>query len=91
MLERHQLFPCHFYKRTFLEKRQQAPINNDILRFYVVQKDYENLLVSDTLEMLYNYTNEMMTVEMDFNGRHLTMENFCKRPSSQPVGSCPIP
>ncbi|CAD5219888.1 unnamed protein product [Bursaphelenchus okinawaensis] len=66
-------------KKQQKKKSVDAPMHNDILRFYVVHKDYENLLESDTLRKLYDYTNEMMTVRMEYDGREWGLEDFCKK------------
>lgn len=50
-----KVYPC-----LFLLLDLSLPFHHDILRFYVVHKNYENLLISDTLGRLYEYTNEMM-------------------------------
>lgn len=62
-----------------------TPIHNDILRFYVVHKNYENLLESDILKRLYDYTNEMMTVKLNYAGREWALEDFCKKASPEAV------
>jgi hypothetical protein len=62
-----------------------APTHSDILRFYVVHKDYENLLESDILKKLYEYTNEMMTVKMTYADREWTFEDFCKKATPEAV------
>uniref|UniRef100_A0A915CRN7 Uncharacterized protein n=1 Tax=Ditylenchus dipsaci TaxID=166011 RepID=A0A915CRN7_9BILA len=64
--------------------RANAPIHNDILRFYVVHKDYDNLLVSDILASLYDFTNEMMTVKMEYEGLEWEFEDFCKKAPTEP-------
>ncbi|KAI6216646.1 Patched domain-containing protein 3 [Aphelenchoides fujianensis] len=61
------------------KKAVNAPIHNDILRFYVVHKNYDNLLESDTLRNLYEYTNEMMTVRMNYAEREWVFSDFCKK------------
>ncbi|KAL3119788.1 hypothetical protein niasHT_010079 [Heterodera trifolii] len=60
-----------------------VPQHNDILRFYVVHRDYENLLHSDTLGKLFMYTNEMMKVAMEYDGETWVFEDFCKRGPAQ--------
>lgn len=50
-----------------------------MLRYYVVHKNYENLLVSETLGKLYNYTNEFMDVTAQFEGTEFRFEKFCKK------------
>ena len=62
-----------------------APLHNDILRFYVVHKHYANLLDSDTLGRIYDYTNEMMRVTLDdYEGERWMFEDFCsKSPGKQ--------
>ena len=66
-------------------KASDGPTHSDILRFYVVHKDYENLLVSDILHRLYDYTNEMMTVRNEFEGEDWGLEDFCKKASPDVV------
>lgn len=63
-----------------------APIKNDILRFYVVHKNFDNLLQSKYLGPLYDYTNKMMKVTMDFRGEHYDLEDFCQKEKGQTVG-----
>uniref|UniRef100_A0A9J2PF95 SSD domain-containing protein n=1 Tax=Ascaris lumbricoides TaxID=6252 RepID=A0A9J2PF95_ASCLU len=61
-------------------KRQVAvPIHSDIIRFYVVHKNYENLLQSETLGKLYRYTNEILRVTAQYEGRMYHFESFCKK------------
>uniref|UniRef100_A0A183CBE9 Cse1 domain-containing protein n=1 Tax=Globodera pallida TaxID=36090 RepID=A0A183CBE9_GLOPA len=60
-----------------------VPQHNDILRFYVVHRDYENLLHSDTLGKLFDYTNEMMKVTMEYDGETWLFEDFCKKAPAQ--------
>lgn len=62
-----------------------ASLHNDILRFYVVHREYANLLESDTLARLYDYTNEMMRVRMEYDGEEWTLEDFCKKLPTEPV------
>ncbi|KAK0405834.1 hypothetical protein QR680_018223 [Steinernema hermaphroditum] len=59
--------------------KRSAPRHTDIIRYYVVHKEYRNLLQSDTLGLLYNFTLEMMKVTNDFNGRTWTLEDFCRK------------
>jgi len=59
-----------------------TPIHTDILRFYVVHKNYDNLLVADTLARLYDYTNEMMTVHNTYKEKDWIFEDFCKKESA---------
>ncbi|KAJ1360696.1 hypothetical protein KIN20_019729 [Parelaphostrongylus tenuis] len=61
-----------------------VPKKNDILRFYVVHKNFENLLQSKYLGPLYDYTNKMMKVTMEFRGEHYGLEDFCYRDSAHP-------
>lgn len=67
------------------KKDVNAPIHNDILRFYVVHKDYNNLLESDILGKLYDYTNEMMTVTLQYAEREWVLEDFCKKMPTEKV------
>uniref|UniRef100_A0A914GVP8 SSD domain-containing protein n=2 Tax=Globodera TaxID=31242 RepID=A0A914GVP8_GLORO len=60
-----------------------VPQHSDILRFYVVHRDYENLLHSDTLGKLFDYTNEMMKVTMEYDGETWLFEDFCKKAPAQ--------
>jgi hypothetical protein len=48
----------------------------------VVHKNYDNLLVADTLARLYDYTNEMMTVRMNYKEKEWIFEDFCKKESA---------
>uniref|UniRef100_A0A1I7X637 Anoctamin n=1 Tax=Heterorhabditis bacteriophora TaxID=37862 RepID=A0A1I7X637_HETBA len=65
-------------------RQSKAPIKHDILRFYVVHKNFENLLQSKYLGPLYEYTNQMMDVTMEFNNMHFELEDFCqKEPSAK--------
>uniref|UniRef100_A0A7E4VVR9 SSD domain-containing protein n=1 Tax=Panagrellus redivivus TaxID=6233 RepID=A0A7E4VVR9_PANRE len=59
--------------------KRDIPRHNDILRFYVVHKDYLNLLDSEILGKLWDYTNEMMSVTSEFNGKTYGLDNFCKK------------
>ncbi|KAI6187547.1 Patched domain-containing protein 3 [Aphelenchoides besseyi] len=61
------------------KKAVNAPIHNDILRFYVVHKNYENLLESNILRDLYDYTNEMMNVRMNYGDHEWVFSDFCKK------------
>ncbi|PAV78701.1 hypothetical protein WR25_21132 isoform A [Diploscapter pachys] len=51
----------------------------DILRFYVVHKNFENLLQSKYLGPLYEYTNEMMKITTEYNGKVIGIDDFCDR------------
>ncbi|KAK6759755.1 hypothetical protein RB195_021365 [Necator americanus] len=64
-------------------RRSKAPIKNDILRFYVVHKNFDNLLQSKYLGPLYEYTNKMMKVTMEFRGEHYDLEDFCQKDAAQ--------
>ncbi|GMT04663.1 hypothetical protein PENTCL1PPCAC_26837, partial [Pristionchus entomophagus] len=57
----------------------KAGEKSDILRFYVVHKDHENILSADYLGPLYRYTNEMMKVTHEFEGKTYAMEDFCMK------------
>ncbi len=57
----------------------------DIARFYVVHKDYENLLVPDLLAQLYDFSNDFLSVNMDFEGKHYMFEDFCKKEPGETV------
>jgi hypothetical protein len=59
---------CWMLREFPLKKDPTAPQHHDILRFYVVHKNYENLLVSETLSKLWEYTLEMMAVKMELDG-----------------------
>ncbi|KAL6724830.1 hypothetical protein Aduo_019685 [Ancylostoma duodenale] len=72
------------HKEEMMVKKAQvrgskAAIKNDILRFYVVHKNFDNLLQSKYLGPLYEYTNKMMEVTMDFRGEHYDLEDFCQK------------
>ncbi|WKY14471.1 hypothetical protein Q1695_000202 [Nippostrongylus brasiliensis] len=69
-------------KKSLIQK-SSAPIKNDILRFYVVHKNFENLLQSKFLGPLYRYTNEMMKVTMDYKGEQYSLDDFCKKEQGQ--------
>lgn len=62
-----------------------APIHNDLLRYYVVHKNYENLLLSETLGKLYNYTNELMDITANYGGKEWHFESFCKKAPTKEV------
>ncbi|TKR82012.1 hypothetical protein L596_015796 [Steinernema carpocapsae] len=62
-----------------ISKRSAYPMFTDIVRYYVVKDNYENLLESETLAMLYNYTQEMMNVTLDLNGKTWRLEDFCRK------------
>lgn len=51
----------------------------DILRFYVVHKNFENLLQSKYLGPLYEYTNEMMKITTEYNGKVIGIDDFCDK------------
>uniref|UniRef100_A0AC34FFI0 SSD domain-containing protein n=1 Tax=Panagrolaimus sp. ES5 TaxID=591445 RepID=A0AC34FFI0_9BILA len=60
--------------------KRDIPRHNDILRFYVVHKEYKNLLDSEILGQLWNYTNEMtQTVTATYNDKLYPFETFCKK------------
>ncbi|KAE9554785.1 hypothetical protein FO519_001982 [Halicephalobus sp. NKZ332] len=59
--------------------KRAVPRHTDILRFYVVHENYENLLDSEVLGLLWNYTNEMMFVHTQYNGVDYPFETFCKK------------
>ena len=54
-------------------------LKSDILRFYVVHKNFENLLQSKYLGPLYAATNEMMKQTLDYRERTWTLEDFCQK------------
>ncbi|CAB3400376.1 unnamed protein product [Caenorhabditis bovis] len=56
-----------------------VPAKNDILRFYVVHKKFDNLLQSKYLGPLFKYTQQMMKVENEFDGDVWTLEDFCTK------------
>lgn len=62
-----------------------VPIHSDIIRFYVVHKNYENLLQSETLGKLYRYTNEILRVTAQYEGRMYHFESFCKKEPNEQV------
>uniref|UniRef100_A0AC35TQU8 SSD domain-containing protein n=1 Tax=Rhabditophanes sp. KR3021 TaxID=114890 RepID=A0AC35TQU8_9BILA len=66
--------------------KAKGGVYTDILRFYIVHKDFENLLNSATLAELYNYTEQMMKVKLDLNGYTYTLEDFCKK--DNPAAKC---
>ena len=70
-----------FYDFTF----SAAPRHTDILRFYVVHENYENLLESNVLGLLWNYTNEMMFVHTNYEGVDYPFEAFCKKEEGHQV------
>ena len=51
----------------------------DILRFYVVHKNFDNLLQSKYLGPLYEYTNEMMKITTEYNGKVIGIDDFCDK------------
>ncbi|VDM52586.1 unnamed protein product [Angiostrongylus costaricensis] len=63
------------------QPRENIPKKTDILRFYVVHKNFENLLQSKYLGPLYEYTITMMKVTMEFHGKHYGLEDFCYKDS----------
>lgn len=69
-------FECFFFS---------VPIHSDIIRFYVVHKNYENLLQSETLGKLYRYTNEILRVTAQYEGRMYHFESFCKKEPNEQV------
>uniref|UniRef100_A0A0N4ZRU5 SSD domain-containing protein n=1 Tax=Parastrongyloides trichosuri TaxID=131310 RepID=A0A0N4ZRU5_PARTI len=62
-----------------IKKKKNLKMHNDILRFYIVHKNYENLFESKTLIELYNYTEEMMKITMEKDGYTWSLEDFCKK------------
>lgn len=62
-----------------------VPLHGDILRFYVVHKNYENLLESNILNQLYNYTLEMMNLTVNYKDTEWTFANFCKKEGDDKV------
>lgn len=50
-----------------------------------MHKDYENLLESNILKKLYDFTNQMMTVKMNYADREWVFEDFCKKPTPESV------
>uniref|UniRef100_A0A1I8BXL4 SSD domain-containing protein n=1 Tax=Meloidogyne hapla TaxID=6305 RepID=A0A1I8BXL4_MELHA len=71
------------FARAIKVKDPSGPQHHDILRFYVVHKKYENLLVSDTLAKLFQYTQEMMNVKMEWGGEEWILEDFCRKNPGQ--------
>lgn len=67
-----------------------VPLKQDILRFYVVHRDFDNLLQSKYLSALYNYTNEMMKVTMEYEGKTINLEHFCKKEGNEAVSHFPL-
>ncbi|KJH48777.1 patched family protein [Dictyocaulus viviparus] len=63
-------------------RKSEAPTKNDILRFYVVHKKFDNLLQSKYLGPLYDYTNKMMEVSMEFHGLRYSLDDFCYKDST---------
>ncbi|CAJ0571783.1 unnamed protein product, partial [Mesorhabditis spiculigera] len=69
------------------KKRQQRAKNdatvhglkNDILRFYVIHKDFDNLLQSKYLGLLWKYTNEMMSTTAMSGEEKFDLEDFCRK------------
>lgn len=55
------------------------PIRIDVVRFYVVHEEYENLLEPKTLDRIYRYTNEILDTTVEFNGRTYRFEDFCQK------------
>ncbi|CAI2357187.1 unnamed protein product [Caenorhabditis sp. 36 PRJEB53466] len=58
-------------------ERKLVHAKNDILRFYVVHRNFENLLQSKYLGPLFQYTQDMMKVTNDFEGETWGLEDFC--------------
>ncbi|UMM41919.1 hypothetical protein L5515_017960 [Caenorhabditis briggsae] len=56
-----------------------VPAKNDILRFYVVHRKYDNLLQSKYLGALFQYTQDMMKVTNDYEGETWGLEDFCTK------------
>ncbi|CAJ0943677.1 unnamed protein product, partial [Mesorhabditis belari] len=72
------------------EKRAQAHndrrvygLKHDILRFYVVHKDFDNLLQSKYLGLLWKYTNEMMETTAVDDGIKWELEDFCRKDAKE--------
>ncbi|XGW35131.1 hypothetical protein V3C99_018841, partial [Haemonchus contortus] len=64
-------------------RKSTAPMKDDILRFYVVHKNFDNLLQSKYLGPLYDYTNKMMKVTTEYKGEQYYLEDFCKKDADQ--------
>uniref|UniRef100_A0A914RP55 Uncharacterized protein n=1 Tax=Parascaris equorum TaxID=6256 RepID=A0A914RP55_PAREQ len=62
-----------------LKRQITVPVHSDTIRFYVVHKNYENLLQSETLGKLYRYTNEILRVTAQYEGTIYHFESFCKK------------
>ncbi|VDO77035.1 unnamed protein product [Haemonchus placei] len=63
--------------------RRDLELMDDILRFYVVHKNFDNLLQSKYLGPLYDYTNKMMKVTAEYKGEQYYLEDFCKKDPDQ--------
>ncbi|CAD6194290.1 unnamed protein product [Caenorhabditis auriculariae] len=70
-------------QKQMVAKRKLIPAKQDILRFYVVHKTFENLLQSKYLGPLFQYTNEMMKVTHEHNGQTYGLEDFCAKEPGQ--------
>lgn len=60
-------------------------MHSDMLRFYVVHKNYENLLDSHLLNELHDYTDEMMKVKVIYKEKEWTFNDFCKKEGTNTV------
>ncbi|CAG9540518.1 unnamed protein product [Cercopithifilaria johnstoni] len=54
-------------------------IHIDVIRFYVIHEENSNLLESRTLRRIYRYTNEIMNVTIEYNGKIYRFEDFCQK------------
>uniref|UniRef100_A0A0K0FM63 SSD domain-containing protein n=1 Tax=Strongyloides venezuelensis TaxID=75913 RepID=A0A0K0FM63_STRVS len=62
-----------------VKQKKKSKMHNDILRFYIVHKNYENLFESKILSELYSYTEEMMNVTLEKDGYTWSLGDFCKK------------
>ncbi|VDM98957.1 unnamed protein product [Thelazia callipaeda] len=53
------------------------PVRIDMIRFYAVHEQYKNLLQSDILNKIYNYTEEILNTTKEHNGKIYRFEDFC--------------
>ncbi|CAI5454482.1 unnamed protein product [Caenorhabditis angaria] len=63
-------------------ERKTVAAKSDILRFYVVHRQFENLLQSKYLGPLFKHTQDMMLVKHDFQGETWDLEDFCVKEGS---------
>lgn len=77
-LSRSFFYYFHYFF-SFLLKKIADFIHFDILRFYVVHKNYENLLKPEILKKLYRYTNELLNITAHYNGKTYHFDEFCEK------------